>query len=174
VDITKLPKRNTFLKSLRARISSSMPNVSQVCNLQVPHFDTLLQICDLLGSFVFKDLNNLCVNMDPDQHHEVLVTTDNDKFAEEMCAQEWHKQTHAAEFIQHDPEKQFLLLLMFCTDKTGTSSDTPLSHSSSRLQFYGTSCMRDPHPGGMRVSCRRWQRQIIHVNLLCSSTMIAW
>jgi hypothetical protein len=61
VDITKLPKRDTFLKSLRARISSPIPIISQVGNLQVPHFDMLPQICDLLGSFVFNDLNNLCV-----------------------------------------------------------------------------------------------------------------
>jgi hypothetical protein len=42
VDITKLPKRDTFLKSLRARVSSPTPIISPVGNLQVPHFDILL------------------------------------------------------------------------------------------------------------------------------------
>jgi hypothetical protein len=117
VDITKLPKRETFLKSLRARISSPMPIISQVGNLQVPHFDILSQIRDLLGSFVFNDLNNLCVNMDPHERYKVFVATDDDKFVE-MCAQEWYKQTYA-EFVK-DPEKQFLLPLIFYIDETGT------------------------------------------------------
>jgi hypothetical protein len=39
IDITQLPKRETFLKSLRARISSPQPPIiSQVGSLQVPHF----------------------------------------------------------------------------------------------------------------------------------------
>ena len=42
VDITKLPKPDTFLKSLRARVSSPTPIISPVGNLQVPHFDILL------------------------------------------------------------------------------------------------------------------------------------
>jgi hypothetical protein len=117
VDVTKLPKRDTFLKSLRARISSPTPIISQVGNLQVPHFDILSQIRDLLGSFVFNDLNNLCVNMDPEQRYKVFVPTDDDKFVE-MCAQKWYKETYA-EFIS-DPEKQFLLPLIFYIDETGT------------------------------------------------------
>jgi hypothetical protein len=76
VDVTKLPKSNSFLKSLRARISSPLPSVSQVGNfLQVPHFNMLLQICDLLGSFVFDNANNLCVNVDPEQRYELFVAT---------------------------------------------------------------------------------------------------
>ena len=47
VDVTKLPKRGTFLKNLRAHISSPMPIITQVENLQVPHFDMLSQIRDL-------------------------------------------------------------------------------------------------------------------------------
>ena len=117
VDVTKLPKRDTFLKRLRARISSPTPIISQVENLQVPHFDMLSQIRDLLGSFIFNDLNNLCVNMDPDQRYKVFVATDDDKFVE-MCAQEWYQQTYR-EFIT-DPEKQFLLPLIFYIDETGT------------------------------------------------------
>ena len=117
VDITKLPKRETFLKNLRTRISSPMPMISQVGNLQVPHFDILSQIRDLLGSFVFNDLNNLCVNMEPEQRYNVFVPTDDDKFVE-MCAQKWYKDT-SAEFIT-DPQKQFLLPLIFYIDETGT------------------------------------------------------
>jgi hypothetical protein len=117
VDITKLPKRETFLKSLRARISSPMPIISEVGNLQVPHFNILSQIRDLLGSFVFNDLNNLCVNLDAEQRYRVFVATDDDKFVE-MCAQKWYKQTHA-EFVT-DPQKQFLLPLIFYIDETGT------------------------------------------------------
>jgi hypothetical protein len=117
VDITKLPKRDTFLKSLRARISSPMPIISQVRNLQVPHLDILSQIRDLLGSFVFNNLNNFCVNMDPEQCYKVFVATDDDKFVE-ICAQKWYKQTYA-EFVK-DPQKQFLLPLIFYIDETGT------------------------------------------------------
>jgi hypothetical protein len=117
VDVTKLPKRDTFLKSLRARISSPVPIISQVGNLQVPHFDILSQIRDLLGSFVFNDLNNLCVNMDREQRYKVFTATDDDKFVE-MCAQKWYKQTYT-EFVK-DPQKQFLLPLIFYIDETGT------------------------------------------------------
>ena len=119
VDITKLPKRDTFLKSLRARISSPMPIISLVGNLQVSHFDILSQICDLLGSFVFNDLNNLCVNMDREQRYKVFTATDDDKFVE-MCAQKWYKQTYT-EFVK-DPQKQFLLPLIFYIDCSCSSS----------------------------------------------------
>jgi hypothetical protein len=98
VDITKLPKRDTFLKTLRARISSPTPIISQVGNLQVPHFDVLSQIRDLLGSFIFNDLNNLCVNMDPAHRYKIFAPADDDKYVE-MCAQEWYQQTYA-EFIK--------------------------------------------------------------------------
>ena len=73
VDITKLPKRDTFLKNLRERISSPLPIISQAGNLQVPHFDMLSQTRDLLGSFIFNDINNLCVNTDPEQRHKVFA-----------------------------------------------------------------------------------------------------
>ena len=117
VDITKLPKRNTFLKHLRTRISSPPPIISQVGNLQVPHFDILSQLRDLLGSFVFNDLNNLCVNMDPEERFNVFVASEDDKFVE-VCAQRWYRDTHA-EFIK-DSKKQFLLPLIFYIDETGT------------------------------------------------------
>jgi hypothetical protein len=117
VDITKLPKRDTFLKSLRSRISSPPPLISPVGNLQVPHFDILSQIRDLLGSFVFNDLTNLCVNLDPQQRYKAFAATDDDKYVE-MCAQEWYQLTYT-EFIT-DPQKQFLLPLIFYIDETGT------------------------------------------------------
>jgi hypothetical protein len=117
VDVTKLPKRDTFLKNLRTRISSPPPIISQVGNLQVPHFDILSQLRDLLGSFVFNDLNNLCVNMDPEERFNVFVASEDDKFVE-VCAQRWYRDTHA-EFIK-DPKKQFLLPLIFYIDETGT------------------------------------------------------
>jgi hypothetical protein len=94
-----------------------MPIISQVGNLQVPHFDILSQIRDLLGSFVFNDLNNLCVNLDPGQPYKVFTPTEDDKFVE-MCAQKWYKQTYA-DFV-NDPQKQFLLPLIFYIDETGT------------------------------------------------------
>ena len=117
VDVTKLPKRDTFLKNLRARISSPMPIISQVGNLQVPHFDFLSQIRDLLGSFVFNDLQNLCVNLDPEDRFNVFTASDDDKLVE-VCAQKWYKETYA-EFVT-DPQKQFLLPLIFYIDETGT------------------------------------------------------
>jgi hypothetical protein len=117
VDVTKLPKRETFLKSLMARISPPSPIISQVGNLHIPHFDMLSQIRDLLG-FVFNNLNNPCVNLDPEQGCQVFVATDDNKFVE-MCAKEWCKQTHA-ECIK-DPQKQFLLPFIFYIDETGTN-----------------------------------------------------
>ena len=117
VDVTKLPKRETFLKKLRARISSPMPSISQVGNLQVPHFDILSQIRDLFGSFVFNDINNLCVNMDLEQRYNVFVGSEDDKFVE-VCAQKWYEETYA-EFVT-DPQRQFLLPLIFYIDETGT------------------------------------------------------
>ena len=86
VDLTKLPKRNTLLDRLRARISLPLRIISQIGNLQVPHFDILSQIRDLLGSFVFNDLNNLCVNMDTKQRFTVYVASNDDKFVD-VCTQ---------------------------------------------------------------------------------------
>jgi len=117
VDVTKLPKRATFLKNLRARVASPTPIISQVGNLQVPHFDILSQIRDLLGSFVFNDVDNLCVNKDPAQRYNVFAATNDDRYVE-MCAQEWYQRTYQ-EFIK-DPKKQFLLPLIFYVDETGT------------------------------------------------------
>ena len=78
----------------------------------------LSQIRNLLGSFIFNDLNNLCVNTDPEQRYKVYVATDNDKYVE-VCMQEWYQQQTCQEYIT-DPEKQFLLPLIFYTDETGT------------------------------------------------------
>ena len=78
----------------------------------------LSQIRDLLGSFIFNDLNNLCVNTDPEQRYKVYVATDNDKYVE-VCMQEWYQQQTCQEYIT-DPQKQFLLPLMFHIDETGT------------------------------------------------------
>jgi hypothetical protein len=72
---------------------------------------------DLLGFFVFNDLNSICVNLEPEQCYKIFVATDDDKFVE-MCAQKWYKQTYA-EFVK-DPQKQFLLPLIFYIDETGT------------------------------------------------------
>jgi hypothetical protein len=117
VDITKLPKRDTFLKSLRARISSPKPILSEVAHLQVPHFDILLQIRDLLGSFIFNDLSNLCVNIELENRYTKFIPTEDDQFVE-MCAQDWYKETYK-EYITA-PTKQFLLPLIFYIDETGT------------------------------------------------------
>jgi hypothetical protein len=119
VDITKLPKRETFVKSLRARIPSPQPIISEVANLQVPHFDILLQIRDLLGSFIFNDLDNLCVNVEHEHRYTKFVPTEDDQFVE-MCAQDWYNETYN-EYIT-DPAKQFLLPLIFYIDETGTEA----------------------------------------------------
>ena len=87
MDVTKLPKRATFLKNLRARVSSPTPIICQVRNLQVLHFDILSQIRDLLGSFI------LCVNKNPAQRYKVFAATDDDRYVK-MCAQEWYQQTY--------------------------------------------------------------------------------
>jgi hypothetical protein len=88
VDITKLPKHDTFLKSLRAWISSPTPVVSQVDKLHVPHFDMLAQIRDLLGSFFFSNLmNDVCVNVDPKQRCHAFAASNHDKHLE-MCTQD--------------------------------------------------------------------------------------
>jgi hypothetical protein len=55
--------------------------------------------------------------MEPEQRYKVSVATDDDKCVE-MCAQKWYKQTYA-EFVK-DPQKQFLLPLIFYIDETGT------------------------------------------------------
>ena len=55
--------------------------------------------------------------MDPKERYSVFVADHEDKFVE-MCAQKWYKETYA-EFIK-DPEKQFLLPLIFYIDETGT------------------------------------------------------
>jgi hypothetical protein len=117
VDVTKVPKHDTFLKSLRARISSPPPIISQASNLQVLHFDFLAQTRDLLGTFFFNNLNNLCVNMEPERRHHVFVATNDDKYVE-MCTREWCQQTYA-EFIKDPKNKQHVLPLMFYIDETG-------------------------------------------------------
>jgi hypothetical protein len=132
----------------------AVPIISQVGNLQVPHFDILSQFRDLLGSFVFNDLNNICVNMDPKQCFNVFVASD-DKFVE-ACAQKWYKETYA-EFVK-DSQKQFLLPLILYVDETGTDVFQRYPLEPLMFMLLGILCIsseKDPLPGGMLVSYQK-------------------
>jgi hypothetical protein len=64
-DIRKASRRQTFLDNLRKKISCPRPIIAQVGPHQVPKFNLLEQIIDLLKSVIFDDVGNLCVNLSP-------------------------------------------------------------------------------------------------------------
>ncbi len=118
-DIRKASKRQTFLDKLRKKISCPRPIITVVGSHQVPKFNLLEQIIDLLKAGLFDDVANLCVNLSPDQRFSTYEATAADSFVE-VCASRWYRSTDQ-EFIK-DHDLQFLLPLIFYIDETGTDA----------------------------------------------------
>jgi hypothetical protein len=118
-DIRKASKRQTFLDKLRKKISCPRPIITAVGSHQVPKFNLLEQIIDLLKAGLFDDVANLCVNLSPDQRFSTYEATAADSFVE-VCASRWYRSTDQ-EFIK-DHDLQFLLPLIFYIDETGTDA----------------------------------------------------
>jgi hypothetical protein len=120
-DITKACKRQTFLDELRRKkIPSPRPYITMVQSHQVPKFDLLEQINDLLQSVLFDDVQNLCVNLPLDERFATFNATTADHFVE-VCASRWFRSTAQA-FVQVRNE-EFLLPLIFYIDETGTDAN---------------------------------------------------
>ena len=118
-DIRKASKRQTFLDNLRKKISCPRPIIVQVGPHQVPKFDLLEQITDLLKSVIFDDVGNLCVNLDQEERFAPYEATPADCFVE-VHGSRWH-QTTDQQFVK-DHDLEFLLPLMLHTDETGTDA----------------------------------------------------
>ena len=118
-DIRKASKWQTFLDNLQKKISCPRPIITVVGSHQVPKFNLLEQIIDLLKAGLFDDVANLCVNLSPDQRFLTYEAAAADCFVE-VCASRWYRSTDQ-EFIQ-DHDLQFLLPLIFYIDETGTDA----------------------------------------------------
>jgi hypothetical protein len=118
-DIRKASRRQTFLDNLRKKISCPRPSIVQVGPYQVPKFNLLEQIIDLLKSVIFDDVGNLCVNLSPDKRFSTYQATAADAFVE-VCASGWYRTTDQ-EFV-NDHDLEFLLPLIFYIDETGTDA----------------------------------------------------
>jgi hypothetical protein len=119
-DIRRASKRQTFLDNLRKKISCPRPAIiQQVGPHQVPKFDMLEQIVDLLKSVIFDDAGNLCINLDAEERFSAHQATPADCFVE-VHGSKWHRTTDQ-QFVK-DHDLGFLLPLIFCIDKTGTDA----------------------------------------------------
>jgi hypothetical protein len=118
-DIRKACTRQTFLDNLRKKISCPRPVITQVGTHQVPTFNLLEQIIDLLNSVLFDDLSNLCVNLSPSDRFSTYQATTADCYVE-VFASRWYRSTDQ-EFVK-DPDLEFLLPLIFYIDETGTDA----------------------------------------------------
>ena len=118
-DIRKASRRQTFLDNLRKKISCPRPAIVQVGPYQVPKFNLLEQIIDLLKSVIFDDVGNLCVNLSPHERFSTYQATAADAFVE-VCASRWYGSTDQ-EFVK-DHDLEFLLPLIFYIDETGTDA----------------------------------------------------
>ena len=118
-DIRKASKRQTFLDNLRKKISCPRPIITAVGSHQVPKFNLLEQIIDLLESVIFDDIGNLCVNLSLDERFSPYKPTGADCFVE-VFASRWYSSTNQEFITDHDLE--FLLPLIFYIDETGTDA----------------------------------------------------
>jgi hypothetical protein len=118
-DIRKASKRQTFLDNLRKKISCPRPIITLVDSHQVPKFNLLDQIIDLLKSGLFDDIENLCVNLSPEQRFFTYEVTAADRCVE-VLASKWYHSTDQQFVKDHDQE--FLLPLIFYIDETGTDA----------------------------------------------------
>jgi hypothetical protein len=115
----KASERQTFLDNLRKKTSCPQPAIIQVGPHQVPTFDLLEQIVDLLKSVIFEDVGNLRINLDPEERFWTHQATLADCFVE-VHGSKWQRTTDEQFMKDHDLE--FLLPLMFHIDKTGTDA----------------------------------------------------
>jgi hypothetical protein len=118
-NITKASKRQTFLDKLREKIACPRPVIATVRSHQVPKFNLLEQIIDLLKSILFDDVDNLCVNLTPSERFSLYKATATDSFSE-VFASRWYRETHST-FVT-DGDLEFLLPLIFYIDETGTDA----------------------------------------------------
>jgi hypothetical protein len=118
-DIKKACKRQTFLDGLREKIACPRPVIATVGSHQVPKFNLLEQIIDLLKSILFDDVGNLCVNLPLSERFSRYKATTADSQSE-VFASRWYQETHSEFVSDHDLE--FLLPLIFYIDETGTDA----------------------------------------------------
>jgi hypothetical protein len=137
-DIRRASKWETFLDNLRKKTSCPRPAIIQVGPHQVPKFDLLEQIVDLLKSVIFNDAGNLCINLDPEERFSACQATPANCFVE-VHGSKWHRTTDQQFVKDHDLE--FLLPLMFHIDETGT--DAFQRHPLEPLMF--TLALIRPH-----------------------------
>jgi hypothetical protein len=118
-DIRKASKRQTFLDKLRKKIDCPRPVIVAVGSHQVPKFNLLDQITDLLQSVIFDDVQNLCINLPAEERFSKYKASQADSYVE-VLASRWYSNTHQ-NFVK-DHLNQFLMPLIFYIDETGTDA----------------------------------------------------
>jgi hypothetical protein len=63
-DVTKAKGRKSFLREMRKRVPTPVPQITKVQGQEVVRFSFLEMLHDLLSSTKFQDIDNLCANRD--------------------------------------------------------------------------------------------------------------
>jgi hypothetical protein len=126
-DIMNAPLRNTFMKNARLMLGALSPPLPTCVKVEahggalVPKFSLLDQICDLMQSVEFQDMENLVV-MDPSNPlslFEKYIPND-EQVLLEVHSGHWYDSTY--ENMVQNPEHDWLFPLIFYIDKTGTDA----------------------------------------------------
>ena len=116
-DITNAPRRITFLQKIKEKVVIPKPLKGSINDIDFPIFPFLDQLQDLLSSSIFKQKNNILVNEESHKRFLEYEPTQQQKY-NEILGSQWYHDTYTMKI--DDPNKQFLVPLIFYTDKTGT------------------------------------------------------
>ena len=122
LDITKVKRRETFMKSLRKKMgpcATPMPEsvVTATSEISVPKFSFLEQVKDLIASSDFQDLQNLVLNTDIETRFQ-RYAPEEDEMLLEIHSAKWYRETY--DYLVTDAENDWLFPIVFYADKTGT------------------------------------------------------
>ena len=123
LDITKLPRRETFMKNLRISLGDAAPplpeNIQVLGGPEIPRFPFLGQILDLLNSTDFQESKNLVVNSNKATIFGKFIPAENESLLE-INSGKWYSDTY--DKLVKDPANEWLFPLIFYIDKTGTDA----------------------------------------------------
>ena len=117
-----LNKTQYVLDLLRKKIPCLVPEIAVVASNKVPKFKFLDQLMDLMQSYVFDKVENLCVNPEACEQFSMYKSTETDSYSEAYSST-WYKDTYDQCVRKHGTEDlDFLLPLIFYIDETGTDA----------------------------------------------------
>jgi hypothetical protein len=74
-NVKKAKGPESFLREMRKRVPTPVPQITKVQGQEVVHFSFLEMLHDLLLSTKFQDIDNLCANRDVSSHFGKFTLT---------------------------------------------------------------------------------------------------